>query len=153
MLLLVVVSMMMTMVMMMVAIRRRSITLATQERRHRQFVVELHIRSSGHIHGRGELSKGIGKVESMMLLMLMGTHRRRRSTPRSCHCAEHITKGTVIAWSRAAGSRRIVRMEPLDTIKSLSLERSRRGREEGDCRVAPISESMQGRQLCIMTYS
>ena len=64
MLLLVVVGMMMTMVMMMVAIRRRSITLATQERSHRQLLVELHIRSSGHIHGTGELSKGIGKVES-----------------------------------------------------------------------------------------
>ena len=77
----------------MVAIRRRSITLATQERRHRQLVVEFHIRSSGHIHGRRELSKGIGKVESTVMLMSMSTHRRRRrSTPRGRHCAEQIAK-------------------------------------------------------------
>ena len=88
MLLLVVVSMMMTMVMMMVAIRRRSITLATQERSHRQLVGKLHIRSSGHIYGRRELSKGIGKVGSMMLLMLMSTHRRRCSTARGRRCAD-----------------------------------------------------------------
>ena len=92
--LLVVVSMMMTMVMMMVAIRQRSITLATQERRYRQLVVEFHIRSSGHIHGRRELSKGIGNVESMALLMLMSTRRRRRrSTPRGHRrCGEQIAK-------------------------------------------------------------
>ena len=88
MLLLVVVSMIRTMVMMMVAIRRRSITLATQERSHRQLVVKLHIRSSGHIHGRGELSNGIGKFEVMMLFMLMITHRRRRSTARGRRCAD-----------------------------------------------------------------
>ena len=93
MLLLVVVSMVMTMVMMMVAIRRRSITLATQERRHRQFVVELHIRSSSHIHRRRKLSKRIGKVKSMVLLMLMCTHGRRRSTPRGRRrCGEQIAK-------------------------------------------------------------
>ena len=93
MLLLVVVSMMMTMVMMMVAIRRRSITLATQELRHRQLVVEFHIRSSGHIHRRRELLKGIGKVESMVLLMQMCTHRRRRrSTPRRRRCTKQIAK-------------------------------------------------------------
>ena len=40
-----------TMVMRMVAIRRRSITLATQERCHRQLLVQLHIRSGSHIHG------------------------------------------------------------------------------------------------------
>ena len=92
-LLLVVMSMMMTMVVMTVAIRRRSITLATQECSHRQLVVKLHIRSSGHIHGKEELSKGIGKFESMMLLMLMSTHRRlRRSTPLGRRCGEQIAK-------------------------------------------------------------
>ena len=71
-LLLLLVSVMMTVVMMMVAIRRRSITGTTQKRSHRQLVVKLHIRSSSSdIHGQRELSKGIGKVESILLLMLV----------------------------------------------------------------------------------
>ena len=40
-------------------------------------VVQLHIRSGSHIHGRKQPAKGI---ESMMLLMLMRT-LRRRTTP------------------------------------------------------------------------
>jgi len=70
-LVLLVVRVIMTMMVVVVAIRRRSITGTTQERSHRQFVVELDIRSSSHIHERWKLSKGIGKVESMMLLMLV----------------------------------------------------------------------------------
>ena len=50
--------------------------------------------------------------------------------------AEHIAKRTVIAWSRAAGSRRIVWIEPFDTIKCLSLERSGRRRDEGNRQAA-----------------
>ena len=65
---------MMAMMMMVVAIRQRSIT---QERSHRQLVVKFHIHSSSHINGRRELAEGNGKVESMMLLMLMRVYDPR----------------------------------------------------------------------------
>ena len=139
-LVLLLVSVMMTLVMMMVAIRRRSITGTTQECSHRQLVVKLDIRSSSHIHGRWKFSKGIGKVEPMMLLMLlMSVHRRR--TPRGRRRVEQIAKWTVIACGRAAGSRRrIVRMKAFNTVKCLSLERSLWWREEGHCR-SPSSQN------------
>ena len=70
----------MLIVMMMVAIRRRSITGSTQEYSHGQPAVKPDIRSGSHLHGRREITEGIGKVESVMLSMLIRSHRRCRST-------------------------------------------------------------------------
>ena len=79
-LVLVLVSVMLIVMMMMMAIRRRLISGSTQECSHGQLAVKLDIRSGSHIHGQREITKGIGKVESMMLSMLMRSHRHCRST-------------------------------------------------------------------------
>ena len=115
-LMLVLVSVTLIVMMMVVAIRQQSITGSTQGCSHGQLAVKFDIRSGSHIDGRRELTKGIGKVESVMLSMLMRTHRRCRSTHRAvvrqmnCYCLQR-------CWAE----RKIVRMEPLNTIKCRSL--------------------------------
>ena len=83
-LVLVLVSVMLIVMMMMMAIRRRLISGSTQECSHGQLAVKLDIHSGSHIHGQREIMKGIGKVESMMLSMLMRSHRHCRSTLSCC---------------------------------------------------------------------
>ena len=93
-LVLVLVSVMLIVMMLTVAIRRRSITGPIQECSHGQLTVKLDICSDSHIHGRREITKGIGRVGSTMLSMLMRIHRLCHSTPRAvvrqmnCYCLQ-----------------------------------------------------------------